>query len=484
MKNIVIIVMICCSIAFSSCKKLVNVDGPKTSVSSKDVFNNDQTAAGALSALYVNLGSSSNLLNTYLIGLSCVAGLSADELTYFSGASPSILTPYYRNDLINTNGYSDIWHEVYSNMFTVNSAIEGIVQSYNLTPVVKDQLLGEAKFMRAFYYFYLVNLYGEVPLVLSTEYNVNALISKSSKDEVYRQIIKDLKDAKSLLSDKYLKGDAKTIYSNGLEERVRPTKWAAMALLARTYLYNKEWANAEGQSTEILANKSQYDLIPLNDVFLKNSKESIWQLPPTGNGFNTIEANTFVLPPEGPSDMYPVYLSKELILVFENQDLRKSIWTGNVTIGSIKYYYPLKYKVIRSSNADAPVTEYSTVLRLAEQYLIRAEARARQGNLDGAIEDLDLIRNRAGLNLIKTSSPYITQENLTKTVLNEKRLELFTEWGHRWLDLKRTGEIDEVMKNITPIKGNTSGWKSYQQYYPIYLNELQSNPNLVQTTGY
>ncbi len=114
-------------------------------------------------------------------------------------------------------------------------------------------------------------------------------------------------------------------------------------------------------------------------------------------------------------------------------------------------------------------------------YLIRAEAKARQDNLSGAISDIDKVRDRAGLSLIGDTNPGMSKESLIELILNEKRLEFFAEWGHRWLDLKRTEKMDEVMTSITPKKGNPTGWKTYQQYYPISLGELLANPNLSPT---
>ncbi|HWW40516.1 RagB/SusD family nutrient uptake outer membrane protein, partial [Pedobacter sp.] len=199
---------------------------------------------------------------------------------------------------------------------------------------------------------------------------------------------------------------------------------------------------------------------------------------------NTQEAQVFVMPSGGPSRVNPVYLSTELIKDFETGDQRKDNWTSSVNANSTIYYYPYKYKIKASVVPSAPVTEYSTVMRLGELYLTRAESRARLGKLNDAISDVDQIRNRAGLPLVKDINPNINQEDLITLILKEKRIELFSEWGHRWLDLKRTGKVDEVMSKVTPKKSNGGVWKSYQQYYPIGTYELQSNPNLTQTPGY
>ncbi|WP_316834606.1 RagB/SusD family nutrient uptake outer membrane protein [Pedobacter nutrimenti] len=487
-KVISVLTLVLTAFILPSCKKLVEVDGPATSVSSKNVYNNDATAIGAITSLYVNLSNGSPINSQELTGLSCIAGLSADEFDYYSGAGSQTLAVYFQNALNSTNVSNDFWRTIYQRLYVVNEALEGLGSSTKLTPRVKQDLTGEAYFMRAFYYFYLVNLYGDVPLVLSTDYTVNAVIKRSPKVLVYSQIVADLKEAQSLLNDFYLKGDVITAYPVGFEERVRPNKCVATAFLARTYLYMGEWTNAEIQTTNVLTNTTQFHLEPLNEVFLKNSYEAIWQLQPTQNGFNTQEANTFILSAEGPSNgasgNYPVYISNELIKDFEIGDQRKTSWIGSVSVKNTTYYYPYKYRVKYSSVTNAPITEYNTIMRLAELYLIRAESRARLGNLTNAISDIDQIRNRAGLPLVKDTNPNISQEDLLTLILKEKRIEFFTEWGHRWLDLKRTGKVDEVMAKVTPKKSNGGEWKSYQQYYPIWSYELQSNPNLIQTQGY
>jgi hypothetical protein len=467
-----------------SCKKLVEIDGPTTSVSSKNVYSNDATAIGAITSLYVNLSNGNPIIPQEINGVSGVAGLSADELDYYSGAGNQALAVYYQNSLSSLNVSNDFWGTAYQRLYAVNAALEDLTSSSGLTPLVKQHLLGEAYFMRAFYYFYLVNLYGDVPLVLNTDYTVNAVIKRTAKAQVYDQIVADLKVAQSLLGSGYLKGDGITEYSSGSEERVRPNKWAATALLARTYLYMRMWADAEVGTTMVLTNHLSFQLESLGNVFLKNNREAIWQLQPTQRGFNTSEAQIFIVPDGGPSYSNPVYLSNELLKDFETGDRRKSSWVGSVNANGTVYYYPYKYKIKQSFATDAPVTEYSAVMRLGELYLIRAESRARLGNLADAISDVDQIRNRAGLPLIKDANPNINQEDLVNLILKEKRIELFTEWGHRWLDLKRTGKVDEVMAKVTPKKSNGGSWKSYQQYYPIWSFELQSNPNLTQAIGY
>lgn len=464
------------------CSKLVQVDSPPTSLTSDNIYSNDATAASVLTGLYTGMAKTSILWAENLNSIGLVSGLSSDELTLYGAAANgnAKLVQFYQNHL---NGgaanLSDptIWKNLYANLYIVNLAIERLSGSTSLTPSVKQQLLGEATFLRAFFYFYLVNLYGDVPLTTASNYQVNSKLSRSSSTDVYAQIIRDLKDAESLLSDYYVASDAKTRTS----DRLRPNKWSASALLSRVYLYTGDCVNAEVKATEVINNKVMYDTVSVSNVFLKNSKESIWQLQPVNMGWNTEDARAFIIPSSGPTssssvDGYPVYLSDNLINAFEPGDLRKDQWINSVVVnGNVRYYYPYKYK---SASLNATITEYGTVLRVAEQYLIRAEARAEQSKIDGAKNDLNSVRTRAGL----PGTTAADKNSLLPAIQQERQRELFTEWGHRWLDLKRTGKIDEWMPSVSPLKEST--WSPNWKWYPIPQYDIIQNQNLQQNLGY
>src|SRR5699024_9452423 len=124
------------------------------------------------------------------------------------------------------------------------------------------------------------------------------------------------------------------------------------------------------------------------------------------------------------------------------------------------------------------ISEFSMVMRLAEQYLIRSEARTQLGKLTGAIADLDKIRKRANLDLIINLKPSIDKGTLLDSIQVERQRELFSEWGHRWLDLKRTGTVSEVLST------KKSFWEDTDALYPIPEEERSKNPNLTQNIGY
>ncbi len=475
-----------------SCKKLVDVDPPITSTSGESVFKDDVTAIGVLTGIYTRLSQGTLNATSGFPILTKKAGLSADELNLWSGATTNDIA-YYQNSLSATNQTTgslslaaghELWNACYALIENCNAAIEGLTASTTLTPSVKLQLMGEAKFMRAFLYFYVVNLYGDAPLALTTDFQVNRLLQRAPKSQVYQQIILDLQDAENLLSTTYLNGQLKNYV--GTPERVRPTKWAASALLARVYLYNGNgnYAMAEAKSSEVINNSALFSLSTLSNTFLRaglGNNEAILQLQPVLTSgalyFNTQDAQLFVLAvaPFGLSSSKPVYLNSQLLSSFEVGDNRKTNWVSSYTDGTGTYFFPYKYKVVTAATS---VTEYQMILRLAEQYLIRAEARVRQNNISGAQSDLNVVRTRAGL--LNTTAN--TQATLLAAILQERRVELFTEWGHRWLDLKRTGSIDEVMNVVAPLKGGA--WQFFKQLWPIPFADLQTNPNLIQNTGY
>jgi len=162
---------------------------------------------------------------------------------------------------------------------------------------------------------------------------------------------------------------------------------------------------------------------------------------------------------------------------FETGDQRKVHWVKSVTPspGTNTYYYAFKYKI---GYTNTPTQEYPMILRVAEQYLIRAEARTQQGNISGAQSDLNFVRKRAGLSNTTASD----QTSLRAAIMQERRVELFTEWGNRWLDLKRSGTVDAVMGPTCSQKGGT--WDSRWQWYPIPLNDIQYGVNIAQNSGY
>ncbi|MBZ9629796.1 RagB/SusD family nutrient uptake outer membrane protein [Salegentibacter sp. LM13S] len=450
--------------SFTSCEDFLELETPDHKIVSETVFNNEETAISAMTGIYNQLyrtsfsGGRENSVHV-------LAGLSADELQVIRENDLSFLE-FQQNEIQpNNNRNLSLWSGSYTMIYMTNSLLEGLESSNELSDEIRKSLEGEAKFIRALTYFYLVNLYGEVPLILTTDYNENSLASRKDKDLIYEQIINDLNESIALLSPEYREDD-----------RSRVNRFAAVALLARVHLYLENWEMAQELSSEVIAQSNSYQILEdLNQVFLANSQEAIWQISPIGGGGRltyTNEGLTFIIDPFVPF-FTQLRLHRNLVSSFEEEDKRLTDWIGYFE-GSDSYF-AYKYK---DGNSIDNITEYSMVLRLSEQFLIRAEAKLNQGDLPGAIADLDIIRKRAGLDLISEMNPEISEEDLMNQILIERRKELFTEWGHRWLDLTRTNMATNILSDIKP------NWQDTDVLYPIPAEERSKNPNLSQNSGY
>jgi hypothetical protein len=446
------------------CKKLVDIPPPFNSITTSQTFSTEEKATAAVTGIYYDMSFSKNDIGFSSGSTTIQAGLYADELSDYGNPS----NVFFQNNLPPDNSivYNAFWNNAYFDIYTANAAIEGI-NSSALPDAVKKQLTGECKFIRAFCNFYLVNLFGSVPLITTSSWSANALVARDSTDKIYEQIITDLKDAQSLLGDDYA-------FAGG--DRTRANKWVVTALLARMYLYTGDWQQAQEQAATVINNSSLYNLGSLNDIFSRNNGEAIFQLQCVTRdnfGFATQEGNLLVPPPY--SWAVPSYtITPQLLTAFEQDDQRKVSWTNYAVVDSDTVYYPYKFKIRTSSAGD--INEYNTPLRLAEQYLIRAEAYAQQNKLPEALADLNMIRQRAGLPDLSSS---LDQDQVMAAIAQENRIEFFAEWGHRWFDLKRTGQADAVLGSI---KG--ANWQATDKLWPIPQIEITNDPNLKQNPGY
>jgi starch-binding outer membrane protein, SusD/RagB family len=453
---------LCCALALvpSSCRKLLDVPTPQDEISAGEVFSSDTNALNALTGLYIQImNNSQSLLNG---GLSLYGGLSSDELNNM--VRNPLVTAFRADSLTATNPLCDnLYTTGYNLIYTANSLIAGVTGATGVSATMQSELRGEAEFVRALVYFYLVNLYGGVPLVTTTDFTVSSKLPRASVAAVYTQIVSDLQDAEKVLSATYI---STTAYPGA---RTRPNQAAATALLARVWLYQGNWSQAEQEASTVIGNPLYRLEADPDSVFLATSSEAIWQLQPVYDTMATAEGNLFI-PAAGRQPAYT--LTGSLDSSWEPGDLRQSHWTDSTTgRGGTMVYYPYKYK---HAGNTPPNAEYNMVLRLAEMYLIRAEARAEQGNTGQAVADLNTIRGRAGL--AWTGATGVA--DLLAAIAHERRVELFAEWGHRWLDLKRTGQADAV------LSAEKTGWSDSAVLYPIPASELTYNPQLVQNPGY
>ncbi|MBZ9731113.1 RagB/SusD family nutrient uptake outer membrane protein [Salegentibacter sp. JZCK2] len=447
-----------------SCEDVVSIDAPTDKLVRAEVFSNDETAISAMDGIYNELHQA-EFSSGSRSSVTVLAGLSSDNVQYLNSGNITMME-FQDHEIAPTNsGNLELWTSAYNIIYLCNSYIEGLTNSTSIDAELQQQLEGEARFVRAFTYFYLVNLYEIVPLILDTDYRVNALKPQAEKEEIYTQIENDLQFSSEILN---------TSYRNS--EKTSVNKFVAKAFLARVYLFLGDWQEAERLSTEVIQESASYEILEnLDDVFLANSREAIWQISPIGGGgivSHTNDGSMFVIDPFF-SFFSTLKLDESLVEEFSENDLRREKWIGYNT--SLNAFFSHKYKI--SSSTQFPIQEYSMVLRLAEQYLIRAEARLKMNEIDAAVEDLDVIRRRADLPLLAEINPGISGEALLEEIYIQRRKELFTEWGHRWFDLKRSGNID------TAFHSNPT-WEMTDSFYPIPSEEISKNPNLIQNDGY
>ncbi|HVW63270.1 MAG TPA: RagB/SusD family nutrient uptake outer membrane protein, partial [Puia sp.] len=200
-------------LASSSCRKYVDTPIPKNELVSALVFTDDKTATASVVGVYSDMNAFNYQFSNVLMNF--LTAMSADELYYYT--TYAAFDVFRNNALLPSSQYVSImWSGPYSYIYHANACLEGLEGATGLTPAVKSQLQGEMLFLRAFMYFYLVNLYGDVPLITSTDWQVNTNKPRDPQDAVYDQIMKDLQQAQSLLGDDYPSS-----------ERIRPNKAVA-----------------------------------------------------------------------------------------------------------------------------------------------------------------------------------------------------------------------------------------------------------------
>ncbi len=445
----------------SSCKKLIGIPAnPPTAITEAQQFADSATAMTAVAGIYSYTSFSSYGFMYNNAYFTACTGLSSDELTYTNTAAD--LLQFYNYGLTDLNAYaSTLWSDPYTGLYAVNAVLNNVTASSNLSAAFKIQITGEMKLVRAFYYFNTVNLFGAVPLVLSTDYKSTSRLPRTSVDSIYVQVLSDLADAQKVLPAAYP--------SSG---RVRPNLYTVLSLLAKVQLYRQQWQAAYDAANSVISS-GLYTLEPnLNKVFLNGSNEAIWQIPATSGQNVTQEATTFI----PYSNSVPHYLLTPFLQnAFESGDQRLQDWVKKYVVnvnGTDQHFYgPYKYKKL---NASAPTVEDYMIFRLADLLLIRAEAAAHLGKTTDALTDLNQVRARAGL----AASTAASADNILTAILHERQVELFAEWGNRWFDLKRTGTINTVLAAEKP------GWKPNEALYPVPRAQRQFNSLLTQNPGY
>lgn len=360
-----------------------------------------------------------------------------------------------------------LWGAIYNTVYIANFIEERISDVPGVTEATRKQVLAEARFLRGFANFVGAYSFGGIPKVTTTNIETNRVIPKASQTEILQSVLADYSAALP---------DLPATNSNRITAKSFATQNAARAALARYYLYQGDWAQAEQYATQIINTRLQSLPESYADVaFQEFDDESILEVAYANNSSDDPGTSTFGLNNVlvGRREVIPANTYILTMLETNAGERRQTIsFNAQLQRGRDNGWSAVKYGSPDQANNNI------TIFRLAEQYLIRAEARARQGRIvgtNGAQADLNVLRTRAKAPTLTVT----TQENALLAVERERVYELSFE-GHRWYDLKRTGRIQPVMSAFSP------NWDQKFVLWPIPQSEIQRNPALsgAQNPGY
>ncbi len=438
-----IIGILLAGLALSSCLEQL----PESSISSSGVIVDTKSAQVVLNGAY---DAMQDCISTALITLN----YAGDNVVLYSGQA--VIVPQFKAagtsgwDPTAGGGYNSFYAAI-NQINTVLAYLPGVEGNVD----TKNRILGEAYFLRALAYFDLARLYGGVPIILdpSDSPDNGAGIKKSSNADVLARVESDLKEAVGL-------------FDNSLSDRGRASKWAAYALLARVSLYQEDFTEAI-QYSSLVIDSGLFSLCPeIRDFYTTvRSNESIFEF--VFSSADKLSFYTYYLPSEkgGRLDYIPTpELSRELL------DPTK----GGKRAQLIEDKGDGVYVIMQYAKQDGSSSVQT--LRLAEQYLIRAEAYLRQGtpDVDAALADLNVIRQRAEL----ADLPAADVATLLLQLETERRYELAFD-GHRFNDIVRTGRAGTVFAAYDPVFANPNYW-----VLPFPNNVKLADPDLDQNEGY
>jgi len=442
---------------------------------SSNFFKNSEDAVQATNQIYFNL-TTWNLSAFAPIGLLNITSDDADK-----GSAPADASFL---DELNFFTYSasdgqigGYWSGQFSGINLCNQVIEN-VPNINMDEALKTRLIAEARFLRAYHYFNLVKAFGGVPIFDGFPDDRNFNIPRNSKDEVYTFIQNDLVYASQNLPQSY-----------AANEVGRATKGAALSFLAKTYLYQSNWAKVKETTEQVMG--LGYDLFPdyyqLFRIANENCVESIFEVQCEadvdfnywGTQYSTIQ---------GVRDQFGWGFgipSSSLIAAFEMGDLRKDatiLYRGSTTpegdlinaVGDNPYYNYKAYVPQAQQTGDWQGAHQNIrIMRYAEVLLMNAEANNELNDVVSATTSINKLRNRAGL----APTTALTQTDMRTAIRKERRVELALEWD-RFLDLVRTGQAPTVLASL--------GFKSGKnELFPIPETEITlSKGVLIQNNGY
>lgn len=453
MKNLTYTLFVIILFNMISCEKLIDVEIPNNQIDRETVFKDVQTANSALAALYADVMKSSPIAGGDLEAYLSTYTDELDDYTPFASDSRDI----FLNQQSDANSMVyNVWAGAYKHIYTANSILEGVAQSSAIGTADKNRLKGEAMLIRTVMFFYLYQLYGDIPYPESTDYKINNSIQKTASSVVLSNMERDLTEVALLLELNYR--DA---------ERIYPNKMVPKLLLAKIYMAKQEWNKAEVILKEIIQSPLYQMEADINKVFLKTGKHILWQLKPHNNA-SLRQATGYYFTNSAPNTYA---LSASLMNTFHMNDLRKQNWTAPVVFNGKTYYRVEKYKNRNNTNTN----EYSIVFRIEEVNLLLAEVLTQQNKITEALPYVNATRQRAQITPLTIP---IAKDILLDEILLENQREFFTEDGHRFLDLKRVGKLNTLL--TTKLN-----WKDFHQLWPVPQKEILLNANLKpQNYGY
>jgi hypothetical protein len=364
---------------------------------------------------------------------------------------------------------SAYWGDLYNIINRANYAIKYIPSVYKEGDATGNQLIAEAKALRALAYFYLVRVWGDIPVItdpyLSIEQNI--FVSKTDKESVLNLIEDDLKFAALNCKDKF--GDNR--------DRIMFTKGSVNALLTHVYMWRHKYDEALTTSKLVLDN-TLYSLVTTMDDWGKifttgYSKESIFEVAYSDKETNSLRVLYAI-------GAYAIYTPSEKFKTSYEAGDKRIDYVYDVTLADPKAIWKYLGKGISDEVATASKQDI-VLIRLADIMLLRAEALTKKGgaqNIADALFLLNKIRTRAGLIPYNTEAEAIAAYgDLESAILHERSIELCFE-GHRWFDLVRTGKAISTMKPLNGLSDEKN------LVWPVSTTSLQKNPNLVQNEYY
>ena len=425
-----------------------------------------------------------------------VTNSRADDIIYRNDIQDIYRLHRFTNDASNGVIYN-IYYQLYNLIYRTNSVLQHIEAS-DLDQSFKDDIAGQAYFLRGLAYFNLANEFGAVPIRKEASQDPSTFeLKKSSQQEVYDFAASSFEEASKLLPMTALKG--------------KPSKGTALAFLGKLYIYAKEWAKAE--STLLPLTKAPY-AYRLMDNFADNfdeaheyNAESLFEIIfdqaggsnmwDNGETANSSQGTSMAVEYAAGSlgGWFEAWASPKMIEIFTQEkradgsfDIRavesvawdypgciyyQKPFLENVTAEEAKQYWFLKYQNAKTRTQDVealPSYINTRVMRYADVLLLLAEANLNQNKIEDAIVYIDQIRTRGG-NLPKYSGAR-TASAVMNELVHQRAIEFFRE-GQRFYDLRRWGMLDEAIKAQDPQRAEQFSEKYY--YLPLPTKEIQTN---------